>query len=127
VPRNRQNPSDPFCDTLLAEDDEFFDITGFGDVGATAEFNRDALPFFVVDVREDGVEGDSDADDADRVGILFFKDSANAADCFSNVERDVFPVHGNISADVLGANVFDFGQLVVCARFLPHQRGKSGE
>jgi hypothetical protein len=36
------------------------------------------------------------------------------------VEWDVFPIHCNISPDVLGANVFDFGQLVVCTRFLLH-------
>jgi len=74
---------------------------------ATAEFNGDFLPFFVVDVFEYGFEGDADADNADGVGVFFFKDSADASDCFGNMEGHVLAVDEDVAVDVFGANIFN--------------------
>ena len=68
---------------------------------AAAEFDAVFLPFLVGYVLEDFVDGCADGDDADGIGVLFFKDFTDAADCLGDVERDVFSVDLNVCLNVV--------------------------
>lgn len=109
--RHSDDTSDTLGDGRLLNDDKVFDHVRLGYVRSTAELDTGRSPSRVVDVLLDLLDGVTQRNDSDRVGVSLSEDGSESWDLVRLLKRHLLGVDGRGLLDPLVRDLLDPDQV----------------